>query len=93
MTRWIWASDTCCTPVRVHRLFSIAAWVCLTFVAFATLSPYAWRLELTETEGAFAVLGFLFVASYPGRPRSLLVAAQSRFRLHKPSYRTAMLGC
>lgn len=67
--------------MRVHKLTSIAAWAFLTFVAFATLSPYAWRPELTETEpglvvilehvAAFAVLGFLFVVSYPERPRTV----------------------
>jgi VanZ family protein len=67
--------------MRVHNLISIAAWAFLTFVAFATLSPYAWRPELTETEpglvvilehvGAFAVLGFLFVVGYPERPRTV----------------------
>src|SRR6476620_7062160 len=67
--------------MRVHNVVTIAAWAFLTFVACATLSPYAWRPELTETEpglvvilehvGAFAVLGFLFVVSYPERPRTV----------------------
>jgi VanZ family protein len=65
--------------MRVDKLISVAAWAFLSFVAFATLSPYAWRPELTETEpalvvilehvGAFGILGFLFVVSYPTRPR------------------------
>ena len=67
--------------MRAEKLISIAAWAFLTFVAFATLSPYAWRPELTETEpgivvilehvGAFGVLGFLFLISYPERPRTV----------------------
>jgi VanZ family protein len=64
-----------------HRILPIAAWVFLTFIAFATLSPYFLRPELTKTEpgfvvllehvGAFGLLGLLFFISYPERPRTV----------------------
>jgi VanZ family protein len=64
-----------------HRIFSFAAWAILTFIVFATLSPYSLRPELTETEpglvvmiehvGAFGLLGLLFLISYPKRLRSV----------------------
>lgn len=60
-----------------RKLFSYAAWATLAFVAFATLSPFSLRPELTTTEpdlvvmiervGAFGLLGFLFLISYPER--------------------------
>jgi hypothetical protein len=61
----------------LHKLISIAAWVVLAFITFATLSPAHLRPELTATEpalvvlfervGAFAVLGLLFSSGYPRR--------------------------
>jgi VanZ family protein len=64
-----------------HRILPIAAWAFLTFIAFATLSPFSLRPELTETEpflivviehvGAFGLLGLLFFISYPERPRTV----------------------
>jgi VanZ family protein len=67
--------------MHTHRVLSVTAWALLTFVAFATLSPYSLRPELTETEpilvviiervGAFGLLGLLFLASYPDRLRTV----------------------
>ena len=67
--------------MKWHRILSITAWAFLTFIAFATLSPYSVRPELTKTEpslvvmlehvGAFGLLGLLFHFSYPGRPRTV----------------------
>lgn len=64
-----------------HRILSITAWALLAFIAFATLSPYSLRPELTKTEpglvvmlehvGAFGLLGLLFYFGYPGRPRAV----------------------
>jgi VanZ family protein len=64
-----------------RRLFSILAWAMLAFIAFATLLPYSLRPGLSETEppivvmvervGAFAVLGLLFLVSYPDRTRTV----------------------
>jgi hypothetical protein len=63
--------------MMLHKFSSIAAWVVLAFVIFATLSPAHLRPELTATEpalvvalervGAFAVLGLLFSSGYPRR--------------------------
>jgi VanZ family protein len=67
--------------MQTHRILSFAAWAVLTFIAFATLSPYSLRPELTETEpglvvmiehvGAFGLLGLLFLISYPERRRTV----------------------
>jgi VanZ family protein len=66
--------------MRTQRFLSLIAWAVLAFVAFATLSPYSLRPELTETEpsfvvtlehiGAFGLVGFLFFVSYPDRIRA-----------------------
>jgi VanZ family protein len=58
----------------LHKFVSMIAWVCLLFVASATLSPVYLRPRLLENEpalivilehvGAFAVMGFLFSLSY-----------------------------
>jgi VanZ family protein len=58
-------------------LTSGVAWACLGFIIFATLSPNHLRPVLTQSEpvlvvlaerfGAFALLGCLFVLSYPNR--------------------------
>ena len=67
--------------MQTKRFLQVAAWAFFTFVVFATLSPYALRPELTETEpafvvtlehvGAFGLLGLLFVLSYPERLRTV----------------------
>ena len=67
----------------MQKLLTIVAWVCFVFIAFATLSPAHLRPELSETEpfsvvllervGAYAVLGALFVLSYPDRYRLVFV--------------------
>jgi VanZ family protein len=69
--------------MQSHRLISIIAWAVLTFIAFATLSPYSLRPELSATEpgiivliehvGAFGLLGLLFLLGYPERPRTVCV--------------------
>src|SRR5690242_7574251 len=67
--------------MRPPRIISIVAWALLAFVAFASLSPYWLRPELTDTEpglvvmfehvGAFALIGSVFLVSYPERPRAV----------------------
>ena len=67
--------------MKGHRILSVTAWALLAFIAFATLSPYSLRPELTKTEpglvvmlehvGAFGLLGLLFYFGYPGRPRAV----------------------
>ena len=64
-----------------RRILPVIAWAFLALVAFATLSPFRLRPELTETEpflvvvlervGAFGLLGLLFFMSYPERPRTV----------------------
>lgn len=54
----------------IHRLLVIAAWGCLAFIAYATLSPLAARPTVVSSAGlehfaAFAVLGALFCFAYP----------------------------
>ena len=88
-----------------HRILPIAAWAFLTFIAFATLSPFSLRPELTETEpflvvvlehvGAFGLLGLLFLISYPERPRTVaLVILGSAVALSFPkrSFQIATRG-
>jgi VanZ family protein len=60
-----------------RHLITIAAWACLIFIAYATLSPASARPELTSAEpvlvvfierfGAYALLGFLFYLTYSHR--------------------------
>jgi len=60
-----------------QRLIAVAAWACLAFIVYATLSPLSLRPELTRTEsdlvvfierfGAYALLGCLFSLTYPRR--------------------------
>jgi VanZ family protein len=60
-----------------RALISGVAWTCLGFIIFATLSPNHLRPVLTQSEpgfvvlverfGAYALLGCLFVLSYPNR--------------------------
>jgi hypothetical protein len=59
-----------------------AAWACLIFIIYATLTSASGRSELTTTEpalvvfierfGAYGLLGFLFRLAYPRRHASLL---------------------
>jgi VanZ family protein len=61
----------------IHKFIAIAAWACLIFISYATLSSIGARPELTgvgfykafftvlERFGAYAVLGFLFYLAYP----------------------------
>jgi VanZ family protein len=60
-----------------RKLVALAAWACLIFIIYATLSSAGARPELTRTEpalvvfierfGAYALLGLLFCLAYPGR--------------------------
>jgi VanZ family protein len=60
-----------------RRLFLVAGWLALAFIAYATLSPLEDRPVVAgpqfEHFAAFALLGFAFARGYPGR--SLLVIA------------------
>ena len=61
----------------IHKLIAIAAWACLIFIIYATLSSIGARPELTgagfykafftvvERFGAYFVLGGLFYLAYP----------------------------
>jgi VanZ family protein len=61
----------------LHKMIALAAWACLVFIAYATLSSIDARPELiaagfykafftvVERFGAYAVLGLLFCLSYP----------------------------
>jgi len=61
----------------VQKIIAAAAWACLVFIAYATLSSAGARPELTRTEpalivfierfGAYGLLGFLFCVAYPRR--------------------------
>jgi hypothetical protein len=55
----------------IQRLFLLASWAMLAFIAFATLSPLEERPAVAsqhlEHFAAFALLGFMFVRGYPTR--------------------------
>jgi VanZ family protein len=61
----------------LRQLIAIAAWACLTFIVFATLSSAGARPELTRAEpalvvfverfGAYALVGLLFCLAYSRR--------------------------
>jgi len=61
----------------LQKLTAVAAWACLGFIIYATLSPASARPELTTTEpalavfierfGAYGLLGLLFQMAYPRR--------------------------
>jgi len=61
----------------VQKLIAVAAWACLVFIIYATLSSADARPELTRTEpalivvverfGAYGLMGFLFCLAYPRR--------------------------
>jgi VanZ family protein len=60
-----------------QKLITVAAWACLIFIIYATLSSAGRRPELTESEpmlavfverfGAYGLLGVLFRLAYPSR--------------------------
>jgi hypothetical protein len=60
-----------------QRILALAAWCCLAFIAFATLSPIGLRPRAAsvgyEHVAAFAVAGLLFGLAYP--LRKILVIA------------------
>jgi hypothetical protein len=53
----------------IQRLFLVAAWLALAFIAFATLSPLRDRPVVTsphlEHFAAFALMGLAFARGYP----------------------------
>jgi hypothetical protein len=59
------------------KLTAVAAWTCLIFIIYATLSHAGGRPRLTTTEpavvviverfGAYGLLGLLFCSAYPSR--------------------------
>jgi VanZ family protein len=61
----------------LHKMIAVAAWACLVFITYATLSSIEARPELiaagfykafltvVERFGAYAVLGLLFCLAYP----------------------------
>jgi VanZ family protein len=61
----------------LQKLSTVAAWACLIFIIYATLSHAAGRPQLTTTEpplvviverfGAYGLLGLLFCLAYPSR--------------------------
>jgi hypothetical protein len=58
--------------VMSQRLIIAAAWTCLAFIVFATLSPINARsviaggyFTIVERFGAYALLGLLFYSAYP----------------------------
>jgi VanZ family protein len=58
----------------LHKFIIAAAWSCLAFIVYATLSSIDARpviaggyFTLIERFGAYAVLGFLFYLAYPRR--------------------------
>jgi VanZ family protein len=61
----------------LQKLTTVAAWACLIFIIYATLSHAGRRPELTTTEpalvvfverfGAYGLLGLLFYLAYPRR--------------------------
>ena len=68
-----------CESYLLYRTIVAVAWLCLVFIAFATLVPLhlrpavthveTWSTVLFERVGAYAVLGGLFSIGYPGRYR------------------------
>jgi VanZ family protein len=67
------------------KLTTVAAWACLIFIIYATLSHAGWRPRLTTTEpavvvvverfGAYGLLGLLFCLAYPRRIALVCVLA------------------
>ena len=54
-----------------QRLFLVAAWLALAFIAFATLCPLRDRPAVAGSQlehfAAFALMGFAFARGYPSR--------------------------
>src|ERR1700745_1167278 len=52
-----------------HKLAATAAWACLVFIVYATLSPIQARPKVSSPDlehiAAFAVTGVLFCLAYP----------------------------
>jgi VanZ family protein len=73
----------------LQKFITIAAWACLIFIIYATLSSAGQRPELTASEpmlavfverfGAYGLLGVLFRLAYPSRIRRvwLLILASA----------------
>src|ERR1700674_4367692 len=58
-------------PAMTQRVSSIAGWLALAFIVYATLSPIDGRPVLAgpqlEHFAAFALVGLAFAVAYPGR--------------------------
>lgn len=67
----------------LDKLIAVAAWACLIFIVYATLSSADARPQLTQSEpilsvflerfGAYGLLGVLFRLAYPSRVRPIWV--------------------
>jgi VanZ family protein len=65
------------SPMNLQKISLCAAWLCVAFVVYATLSPFGSRPELTVDEPArivflerfmaYALMGFLLTLAYPRR--------------------------
>ena len=67
-----------------QRLFLLASWAVLAFIAFATLSPLEERPAVASPQhfAAFALLGFAFARGYPTRALlSVAIVVASAFAL------------
>jgi hypothetical protein len=69
-----------------QRLFRLASWSVLAFIAFATLSPLQERPVVAGAQlehfAAFAVFGFAFARGYPARTLlSIAIVIGSAFTL------------
>jgi Na+/glutamate symporter len=55
----------------IQRLFRVAAWLALAFIAFTTISPLRYRLVVSDAHlehfVAFALMGLAFARGYPNR--------------------------
>jgi VanZ family protein len=58
-------------PAMIQRVCTIAGWLALAFIAYATLSPIDARPVLAgpqlEHFAAFALVGLVFAVAYPNR--------------------------
>jgi hypothetical protein len=72
---WRWLTEAA-APQAAHEPYrgfnTVVAWTVLAFIAYATISPIQYRPTLPmpssfERFAAFAVLGSVFCAAYPGR--------------------------
>jgi hypothetical protein len=64
-------SDVAYQQRMIQRIFVIAGWLALAFIAFATLSPIGVRPSIASSHlehfTAFALIGLAFALAYPNR--------------------------